>query len=95
MNYMQEALVAWMDKIAIPEWRKALKFLSVQWSAICIVALPVWMSLTDEQRQAFLAVLGIQPAWYVVAGAVVSIYLRLKSQPALHQDEKPEEKADA
>jgi hypothetical protein len=87
MNKLQEAIVGWMDKTLITEWRKAARMLSVQWGVICAAAAPIWYALTDEQKASILSLMGISPAWYVAAAALVGIYLRLKSQPKLHDEE--------
>jgi hypothetical protein len=76
MNFLTE----WLDKTLIPEWRKALKMLSVQWGVLCMAAAPIWESLSEEQRASLLGILGISSAWYVVAAVVIGVVLRLKSQ---------------
>jgi hypothetical protein len=76
MNFISN----WLDKTLIPEWRRALKMLSVQWGALCLAAAPIWGALSDEQRASLLGILGIRPEWYVVAAVAIGIYLRLKNQ---------------
>jgi hypothetical protein len=76
MNFLSN----WFDKVLIPEWRKSMKMLSVQWGAICIAAAPIWSALSDEQKASLLGILGISPAWYVAVAVVISIVLRLKAQ---------------
>lgn len=70
----------WFDKVLVPEWRRALKMLSVQWGVLCVAIAPIWESLTDDQRASLLGILGISPAWYVAAAVVIGVVLRLKSQ---------------
>jgi hypothetical protein len=82
MNFLTD----WFDKTLIPEWRKALKMLSVQWGLICVAAAPVWDALPEDKRASLLAILGISPAWYVAAAVGVGIVLRLKGQ-GIGQDE--------
>ena len=76
MNIISE----WLDKTHVPQWRSALKMLSVQWGALCLAAAPIWGALSDEQRASLLGILGIRPEWYVVAAVAIGIYLRLKNQ---------------
>jgi hypothetical protein len=70
----------WLDQTLVPQWRSAMKMLSVQWGLICVSAAPVWAALSDEQREALLGILGIRPEWYVGAAVAIGIYLRLKNQ---------------
>lgn len=73
-------ITSWFDKTLIPEWRKALKMLSVQWAGLCLAAAPIWGALSDEQKASLLGILGIRPEWYVGAAVAIGIYLRLKNQ---------------
>ena len=70
----------WFDKTLVPEWRRALKMLSVQWGALCLAAAPIWAALSDEQKASLLGILGIRPEWYVAVAVVIGIYLRLRNQ---------------
>lgn len=72
------------DKTLIPEWRKALAMLSVQWNGILVVATPLWIALSEEQKQSLLSILGISGGWYVAAAFLITIVLKLKAQPKLH-----------
>lgn len=73
-------LIAFFDAHLIDDWRKAFAKLSVLWNTFCAVAAPAWVSLSDDQKQSILAVVGVHPAMYVSAAFAISILLRLARQ---------------
>ena len=79
-------MIEWFDKTLVPEWRAALKMMSVWWNLVCAAAVPVWLALTEDQRASILSALGINPGWIVVALFVVGILARLKSQPSVEAE---------
>ncbi|KWT89368.1 MULTISPECIES: hypothetical protein [unclassified Variovorax] len=74
------AISTWFDKVLVPEWRKALKMLSVWWNIIWAAAVPVWLSLPEDKQGAILSAIGVNPGWLVAAAFVIGILARLKSQ---------------
>lgn len=74
------AITNLLDKILVPEWRKAWKMLSVLWNTLCAAAAPGWMVLTDDQRASLLSLVGVPPALIIGAAFIVGIVLRLKAQ---------------
>jgi hypothetical protein len=74
-------LVAAFDDHFIPEWRKCLKFASVQFGVIATVGTSAWLGLSDEQHAFIASTLHIKPSWVLPIGCVYAIYLRLKAAP--------------
>lgn len=77
---MKEAIINWFDKVLVPEWRKALKMMSVWWNIIWAAAVPGWLTLPEDQKASILGAIGVNPGWIVMAAFVVGILARLKSQ---------------
>ncbi len=84
------AIIDYLDKVLVPEWRKALSMLSVWWNMICASAAPAWVMLTDDQKASILGVVGVHPAMYVSAAFVISIVLKMLKQSALHPGDEPD-----
>ncbi len=80
----------WLDKVLIPEWRKALKMMSVNWNLICTAAVPLWLALPKESQDSILSAIGIPPAYLIAAAFVVGIFARLKSQGIKAEPERKE-----
>ena len=80
-------LTTLLDAHLIDDWRAAFSKLSVQWNTLCIAAGPIWVVLSDEQKQAILSVVGVHPATYASAAFAISIVLRLARQSK--KDEAP------
>jgi hypothetical protein len=81
MNFIKD----WLDQKLIPEWKKALLMLSVQFDLCMGAVTAMWLAVPDDERASLAALLGINPSWLLVAGVAVRIYLRLRPQPELHQ----------
>ncbi|MBT2300354.1 hypothetical protein J7E70_07740 [Variovorax paradoxus] len=85
MTELKRRFYEWLDTKLIPEWDKAWRMLSVQWTAVMGVATTMWLAVPDSDRSAFASMLGINPGYLLLAGMAVNIYLRLKPQPKLHE----------
>jgi len=83
------AITNWFDKVLVPEWRKFLKMLSVQWNVICAAAVPAWLALPDDQKAAVLSAIGINPGWIISAAFIIGIVARLKAQGISEKDPTP------
>lgn len=82
MNFLTD----YFDKTLIPEWRKAVAFLSVKADLIMGTLVGAWITVPDDQKAAFAGLLKIDPAWLVIVGIVIRLYYRLKKQPELHAE---------
>lgn len=88
MKELKRRFYDWLDNKLIPEWDKAWKMFSVQWTAFMGVITASWLAVPDADRSAFASMLGINPGYLLVAGMLINIWLRLKPQPKLHEGER-------
>lgn len=78
---------------AVPDWRNALKWLSVQFSILGAVIAATWTMLTPAQQDSIAQFIGLPPGTVVAIGFALVIVGRLKNQPGLGEGfplKKPE-----
>ena len=74
-----------MPKIKKPrlvsDWRKCLTWISIQLQIVLAAGTGAWMTASDGDRSAVLAMLGLSdPGWLLLAGIGATIVGRLISQ---------------
>lgn len=88
---MKQAIIDFLDKYAIDDWRGAWAKLSVKFNALLIASGAIWIVLPQDLQtqivEAVLASFGIPTSWAVVAIGLVGLAARLKSQTPKVDDE--------
>lgn len=77
----------------IDDWRQAWRFLSVRVSAVGAAAMALFPALPDETQLKLVALLGVKNPMAALALVlfVLAIVGRVKAQPALHPDVRPDD----
>jgi len=70
----------WFDRVLVPEWRSFWKMASFWWNTLCAAAVPVWLTLPEDQKASILSAIGVNPGWLIGASFLISIVVRMKSQ---------------
>lgn len=85
MNAIKQGFILWANEHLIPDWSKALTFLSVKWNLLAGGFASVWLMLPDDAKSAVvgsaLGALRIPTALVVLVVAALTVYFRLKAQP--------------
>ena len=68
----------WLDGHFVDDWRRVSQGIAAKSGLIAAAGIAVWLTLSDEQHAALLAMVHIDPKWALPAGVLGAVYLRLK-----------------